>query len=67
MKNIIQKPEVGRTIIVDTSWGEKRRAVYDPYYTSWGGYRLVDCTHPMQNCYLCEDDILNWRYGDDEE
>jgi hypothetical protein len=56
-------PEMNLPIIVKTSWGEERKAVFDPYFA---GYRLTDCIHPMQNCHLAPHDIIEWRYEDEQ-
>ena len=59
-------PEMNLPIIVKTSWGEERKAVLDPYFAGFGGYRLTDCIHPMQNCHLAPHDIIEWRYEDEQ-
>src|ERR1700748_3696160 len=53
-------PNKGVPIKVKTSWGEIREAVSCEYFGN--AYRLTDCTHPLQNCYLHPTNIVGWRF-----
>lgn len=57
-------PHAGIPFVVETSWGEERNAVLDEIMCF---YRLTDCTHPMQNCYLHPNEITRWRYIDEQQ
>lgn len=42
--------------------GEVRK-VWRPYY-GVGYLHYEDCTHPLQNAYCSDDDVLAWRLRD---
>ena len=55
-------PEMNLPIVIKTTNGYIREAIDDGFFL--GGYRLTDCTHPMQNCFLSSSDIEEWEYKD---
>lgn len=58
-------PYPNKPLIVRTKWGlRKAILLYERWYY---GYKLTDCTHPLQNCHLSQSHIIEWRYENDED
>lgn len=53
-------PHSGIEFLVKTPSGIRKAVL------TRGGYRYIDCTHPLQNCCLSSIDILEWRYVDEK-